>query len=117
MSLSLTPPSVAPSEFPWSPIRSGSILTPLISAGGTYAAAGCPLTCTSFVQNYPTAFSEAYWSVNSLRVYTASGHPAKDVSPGALSSAALGGIAAGAVAGVLVALYLAWRYRSRRKAR
>lgn len=35
----------------------------------TYSAAGCPSNCNSYVENNPHAFDEAYWDINSLRVY------------------------------------------------
>ncbi|CEP08116.1 hypothetical protein [Parasitella parasitica] len=35
----------------------------------SYSGAGCPLDCTSYVKNTPHAFDEAYWDINSLRVY------------------------------------------------
>lgn len=34
-----------------------------------YSAAGCPSNCNSYVENNPHAFGEAYWDINSLRVY------------------------------------------------
>ncbi|KAI9487062.1 MAG: concanavalin A-like lectin/glucanase domain-containing protein [Benjaminiella poitrasii] len=34
--------------------------------GGAYH---CPGNCTTFVENNPHAFSEAYWDINSLKVY------------------------------------------------
>ena len=59
--------------------------------------------------NNPKAFAEAYWSINSLRVYTASGSPASSASK--LSTGAIVGIAIGAAV-LLVALgLLYWRYR------
>ncbi|EON64227.1 hypothetical protein W97_03457 [Coniosporium apollinis CBS 100218] len=46
-------------------------------AGNAYASSGCPLTanqtgwdsCVYFVGDNPSNFTEAYWSINSLRVY------------------------------------------------
>ena len=50
-------------------------------AGSVYGASGCPMdanigtgsdsqqSCRAFVANNPTLFSEAYWLINSLRVY------------------------------------------------
>jgi len=36
-----------------------------------WAAAGCGTgACVDYVNNNPTAFQDAYWEVNSLRVYT-----------------------------------------------
>ncbi|KAI0744178.1 concanavalin A-like lectin/glucanase domain-containing protein [Daedaleopsis nitida] len=39
-------------------------------AGEVYATSGCPSNCIDYVDNNPQAFSEAYWEINSLRVYT-----------------------------------------------
>ncbi|KAH9942430.1 concanavalin A-like lectin/glucanase domain-containing protein [Epithele typhae] len=39
-------------------------------AGSGYGAAGCPGNCADYVMNNPSAFSKAYWAINSLRVYT-----------------------------------------------
>ncbi|KAK2462476.1 hypothetical protein APHAL10511_005446 [Amanita phalloides] len=42
-------------------------------AGNAFATSGCPSTnCTSYVDDNPSAFSEAYWAVKVLRVYTPS---------------------------------------------
>lgn len=41
-------------------------------AGGAFASSGCDQSwgsCRQFVDNNPYAFSEAYWQINSLRVY------------------------------------------------
>ncbi|KAF2416327.1 putative endo-1,3(4)-beta-glucanase [Tothia fuscella] len=46
-------------------------------AGNAYSSSSCPLTqgfsswdsCVTFVGNNPQNFTEAYWSINSLRVY------------------------------------------------
>ncbi|KAF9817473.1 hypothetical protein IEO21_03430 [Rhodonia placenta] len=35
-----------------------------------YSAAGCPGDCVDYVNNNPSAFSEAYWDVASVNVYT-----------------------------------------------
>ncbi|KAF9239252.1 glycoside hydrolase family 16 protein [Melanogaster broomeanus] len=35
-----------------------------------YAASGCPLTCIDYVNNYPMAFSEAYFQFSSINIYT-----------------------------------------------
>jgi hypothetical protein len=51
--------------------------------GANYAATSCPqvagcggaYSCGAFVGNHPQAFSEAYWSINSLRVYVQSERP------------------------------------------
>ncbi|KIJ49472.1 glycoside hydrolase family 16 protein [Sphaerobolus stellatus SS14] len=39
-------------------------------AGTVYPTSGCPGTCEDFVNNNPQAFAQAYWQINSLRVYT-----------------------------------------------
>jgi len=38
-------------------------------AGSAFGASGCPGSCESFVQNNPGSFREAYWAINSIRVY------------------------------------------------
>lgn len=44
-------------------------------------------TCEDYVQNNPGAFAEAFWTVNSLRVYQGDGMSAVDSSEVAASSA------------------------------
>jgi len=39
-------------------------------AGAVYPDSGCPGDCVAYVNDKPWAFSNAYWEVNSLRVYT-----------------------------------------------
>ncbi|KAH9985818.1 glycoside hydrolase family 16 protein [Russula compacta] len=40
-------------------------------AGAVWPTSGCgTATCVDYVNNNPSAFSEAYWEINSLRVYT-----------------------------------------------
>ncbi|KAL6305235.1 concanavalin A-like lectin/glucanase domain-containing protein [Sparassis latifolia] len=39
-------------------------------AGNDYTSTGCSGSCTDYVNNNPQAFANAYWEVNSLRVYT-----------------------------------------------
>ncbi|EIW63420.1 uncharacterized protein TRAVEDRAFT_161729 [Trametes versicolor FP-101664 SS1] len=39
-------------------------------AGSDYPNTGCPGTCDDFVMNNPQAFANAYWEINSLRIYT-----------------------------------------------
>ncbi|CAL1706599.1 unnamed protein product [Somion occarium] len=39
-------------------------------AGSAYPNSGCGGNCVDFVNNNNEAFSEAYWEINSLRVYT-----------------------------------------------
>ncbi|KAI0256410.1 concanavalin A-like lectin/glucanase domain-containing protein [Lactifluus subvellereus] len=42
-------------------------------AGGVWPTSGCgPQTCEDYVNNNPAGFCEAYWAINSLRVYTPS---------------------------------------------
>lgn len=86
------------------------------SVTSTYAQSGCPSTtsCSAFVQSNPAAFSEAYWSINSLRVYTASGKP---VSSGGLSAGAIAGIVVGAVVFLAICGLIFWRYRVTRRRR
>ncbi|KAK4687211.1 hypothetical protein P7C73_g2919, partial [Tremellales sp. Uapishka_1] len=80
----------------------------------TYAASGCPSTCSNFVQNTPSAFTQAYWSINSLRVFTASGKPAKDA---VLSGGDIAGIVVGVVVGLALIALIWWRVTTTRRAR
>lgn len=73
----------------------------------TYTSMGCPGTCSNFVKAYPAAFAEAYWSINSLRVYAASGKP---VSTSNLSGGASAGIVIGCVAALVVIAFGWWKY-------
>nr|KIR83081.1 hypothetical protein I308_06688 [Cryptococcus tetragattii IND107] len=75
-------------------------------AGATYTSMGCPGTCSNFVKAHPAAFAEAYWSINSLRVYTATG---KTVTT-TLSGGAIAGIVIGCVAALVVIAFEWWRY-------
>ncbi|KAH8900856.1 glycoside hydrolase family 16 protein [Thozetella sp. PMI_491] len=34
-----------------------------------YATSGCPLTCTDYVANYPSAFTNAYWEFGAFEIY------------------------------------------------
>lgn len=38
-------------------------------AGSVYGSSGCPSNCVDYVKNNPSAFNEAYWKINSLRIY------------------------------------------------
>lgn len=38
-------------------------------AGSVYGQSGCPSNCVDYVMNTPSAFNEAYWKINSLRIY------------------------------------------------
>jgi len=38
-------------------------------AGADYGVCGCPGSCVDWVDNNPQAFEDAYWAINSLRVY------------------------------------------------
>ncbi|WVF71645.1 hypothetical protein IAT40_006453 [Kwoniella sp. CBS 6097] len=83
-------------------------------AGATYTATGCPGSCASFVRSNPAAFSEAYWSLNSLRVYTASGKPAAGAG---LSGGAIAGIVIGCLAAVVITGLVYWRYKTSKRHR
>ncbi|CAO3689314.1 unnamed protein product [Rhizopus stolonifer] len=38
-------------------------------AGNVYSTSGCPSSCTDYVANNPNAFTNAYWSINYLKIY------------------------------------------------
>ncbi|CAG8621127.1 16890_t:CDS:2 [Acaulospora colombiana] len=38
-------------------------------AGGVYSNSGCPGSCVDFVNNNPSAFTEAYWDIAAIRMY------------------------------------------------
>jgi len=40
-------------------------------AGNVYAASGCPSTCVDFVNNNPSAFEDAYFDFEWLKIYAA----------------------------------------------
>lgn len=49
-------------------------------AGNTWSSSSCAVkadTCDAYVQNNPSAFADAYWSVNALKVYTSNGQAAQ----------------------------------------
>jgi hypothetical protein len=84
-------------------------------SAATYGISGCPITqnCPTFVQANPQAFTETYWSINSLRVYNAQGKP---VSAGSgLSKGAIAGIVVGVVAAIVIIGLVFWRYRSSKR--
>ncbi|OCF74832.1 hypothetical protein I204_05214 [Kwoniella mangroviensis CBS 8886] len=83
-------------------------------AGATYASSGCPGSCATFVRSNPAAYSEAYWSLNSLRVYTANG---KAASGAGLSGGAIAGIVVGVVAALVIAVLVYLRFKKTRKNR
>ena len=66
-------------------------------------------TCQDYVQNNPSAFTEAYWTINSLRVYsqvsssTAAVAAAEDDAPGPSSIAAASPVAQATTSSVSVA--------------
>ncbi|KAI1864862.1 uncharacterized protein JN550_008682 [Neoarthrinium moseri] len=41
-------------------------------AGNVYADSGCPSDCTTYVANYPQAFTNAYWEFGAFQVYKSS---------------------------------------------
>ncbi|WRT66161.1 uncharacterized protein IL334_003114 [Kwoniella shivajii] len=84
-------------------------------AGATYTSSGCPGTCSTFVRSNPAAFSEAYWSLNSLRVYNSSGKAASD---GGLSKGAIAGIVVGAIVVLIIlGFFLFRRYKKSKRSR
>jgi len=50
-------------------------------AGTDYTTTGCSGSCTDFVDNTPSAFSEAYWEVNSVRMYNLISEPTTPYPP------------------------------------
>ncbi|KAH9935668.1 concanavalin A-like lectin/glucanase domain-containing protein [Fomitopsis serialis] len=50
-------------------------------AGSAYPTSSCPGSCTDLVNNNPEAFTEAYWEVNGLWIYTPFGQPASPNPP------------------------------------
>lgn len=63
-------------------------------AGNAWWSSSCSArssSCTDFVANNPSAFANAYWSINSLKVYQSSG----DTAPESSASAGPTGIASG----------------------
>ncbi|KAI9873128.1 MAG: hypothetical protein M1830_000807 [Pleopsidium flavum] len=52
-------------------------------AGNVWSSSSCASkapTCSAFVQNNPSAFKDAYWSVNSVKVYQSNGASSANVS-------------------------------------
>ncbi|KAF2993411.1 hypothetical protein E8E14_000877 [Neopestalotiopsis sp. 37M] len=41
-------------------------------AGNVYESSGCPGDCTTYVANYPQAFTNAFWEFGSFQIYKAS---------------------------------------------
>jgi amino acid transporter len=66
--------------------------------------------------NNPLAFADAYFEINSLRVFTATGQIASLAGPEGLGAGAIAGIVVGAVAALLIAGALWWFLRRRRQA-
>ncbi|KAJ9096323.1 hypothetical protein QFC21_005143 [Naganishia friedmannii] len=95
--------------------RKTSMIMSLYSTS-LFVATSCPGSCASFVLGNPLAFADAYFKLNSLRVFTANGQIASKAGPEGLSTGALAGIV---VAAVVVALGLigAFLWRLRRKRR
>lgn len=52
------------------PLDVASPLAPAVSNLISYCVATCTLTGVTDVDHNPSAFSNAYWEVNSIRVYT-----------------------------------------------
>ncbi|OQN95825.1 hypothetical protein B0A48_18110 [Cryoendolithus antarcticus] len=53
-------------------------------AGNTWSSSSCSskaATCNAFVQNNPSAFADAYWTVNSLKVYQAGSESSSTAAP------------------------------------
>jgi len=51
-------------------------------AGNVFStSAGCSGSCNTFVQNNPSAFTEAYWLINSVKAYSGSSSPAPAPAP------------------------------------
>ncbi|OZJ02454.1 hypothetical protein BZG36_04110, partial [Bifiguratus adelaidae] len=42
-------------------------------AGNVYSQFSCPGTCQDYVQNNPSAFSDAYWGINKFQVWQPAG--------------------------------------------
>lgn len=81
----------------------------------TYAESGCPTvsSCGAFVMNNPAAFTETFWSINSLRVYNVGGKPVSGGSK--LGAGQIAGIVVGVVAFIVILGLLFWRYRVTRR--
>ena len=63
-------------------------------AGNVWSSSSCASkapTCQAFVENNPSAFADAYWTVNSLKVYQDTGASSAHLVPGnAVNNIALG---------------------------
>lgn len=64
-------------------------------AGGVYGSSGCPMSnpsnavesCVNYVAQNPTAYANAYWEINSIKIYQQDAAPAASSSPAVSSSA------------------------------
>ncbi|MCJ1239044.1 hypothetical protein MMC14_007037 [Varicellaria rhodocarpa] len=59
-------------------------------AGAVWGSSSCASqasSCQAFVQNNPSAFQQAYWTVNSLRVYQENSNSAADPAPDGVPAA------------------------------
>ncbi|KAJ9104230.1 hypothetical protein QFC19_004047 [Naganishia cerealis] len=82
----------------------------------SYTATGCPGSCPSFVMSNPLAFADAYFTMNSLRVFTSDGKIASKAGSDGLSTGALAGIVVGAVVGAIILIAgLVWYLRRKRR--
>lgn len=63
----------------------------------------------------PLAFADAYFEMNSLRVFTANGQIASKAGPEGLSAGAIAGIVVGAVAALLIGVGVWWYLRRRNR--
>lgn len=89
-------------------------------AANTFAGSGCATstqrTCEAFVRGTPGAFRDAYWDVNALRVYTATGMPATNKVVGLKTwQYVVIAVGAVAVAGLVIVLACCLLIRKRRR--